>query len=240
MSPGAWLMGLPLPQLQALAQAQDPEVLHRTAQQLFHLHAAAVLVWVLLPRLGLFSLHAVRRWRWTRFFPLALSAPYFTTLRLAWRKQRIAVALVPFRYEIHSGLMTVLQSLLQQVYGQAVDIATHPAVLMGEDAQDWKRTLHPDGQVAVLLVFNVTATAEPALHATLLGKVRKAVATGTPVLALVDEAAFPAGQVARLETRRQQWRQVLDAVGARPLFVNLSTVRPEDLQGLEQRLTHHD
>ncbi|MDZ7814409.1 MAG: hypothetical protein U5L74_15530 [Ideonella sp.] len=240
MSPGAWLLGLPLPQLQDLAQAREPGALHSLARQLFHLHAAALLVWVLLPRLALFGLQALRRWRWRHFFALSLNAPYFTTLRLAWRKQRIAVAVVPFRYEVHKGLMDALHSLLHRVYGQAVDIATYPAVLMGEDAQDWKRTLHPDGQVAVLVIFNITATAEPATHAALLRSLRKAVAAGTPVLALVDVAAFPAHQEARLESRRQQWRQVLDAVGVRPLFMNLSTVQTEDLLSLEHRLTQHE
>ncbi|WP_396270452.1 hypothetical protein [Ideonella sp.] len=240
MSPGAQVFGLALPRLQDLAATSDAGLLLNLARQLFHLNAAALLVWVLLPRLALWSLLALQRWRRQRAFALPLNAPYFTALRAAWRREDIAVAIVPFRYDISPAVLNKLNSLVQQVYGQAAKVVTHAPVLMGEDAQDWKRALGKDGHVAVIVVFNATATAEASLHAALLKRVRDAVPRETPVLALVDIAAFPEGQEARLESRRQQWRQVLDAVRARPLFLNLGRLSDADKHSLQGRLSHHD
>lgn len=240
MSPGAQLLGLSLPRLQDLASAQDAATLLNLARQLFHLHAAAVLVWVLLPRLALWGLLALQRWHRQRHFALPLHAPYFTTLRAAWRRQDLAVAVVPFRYELTPTVEATLNGLMQQVWGQAAKVVTRAPVLMGEDAQDWKRALGQDGHVAVIVVFNATATAEAGLHAELMKSVRQAVPRETPVVALVDTAGFAEGQSERLESRRQQWRRVLDAVQARPLFLNLERLSEADQQQLQQRLNHYD
>lgn len=236
MSPGAWLFGLAMPDLGAVGELRGSGDALNLARILFHLHAASVFVWVLLPRLVLVLVNALHRWRLRRSFSMPLNAAYFTALRAAWRGQKIAVVVVPFRYEMTAQGKATLQKMLERTYGMSVEIDIQPAVQMGDDAKDWKRAINKAGHVAVFTVFNVVATAEPNAHGVLLTQLRAAVEAETPVLALVDTGAFPPGNEERLRSRQRQWRQVLDKLRAEPLFLDLQRSDDPQLASFQKRL----
>lgn len=236
MTPGAWLFGLQMPEIAAVDQVLASGDGLSLARALFHLHAASVFAWVLLPRSVLVLASALHRWQLRRSFPLPLNAAYFTALRAAWRGQKIAVVVVPFRYEMTSQGKATLQRMLERTYGMSVEIDIQPSVQMGDDAKDWKRVINKAGHVAVFTVFNVVATAESNTHGVLLTRLRAVVEAETPVLAIVDTGAFPAGNEERLRSRQRQWRQILDKVRAEPLFLNLQSGDDPQLASFQKRL----
>lgn len=238
LAPGAWLLNLPIPDAQHIDRLRMPGGAGEIAEPWIWLYGVSVLAWVAVPRLGLVLLNVLARWRLRRAFPLPLRAAYFITLRAVWRGQKIGVVVVPFRYVLSAEVRARLTTLLERIYGLAVDIAIEPPVLMGQDATDWKKALHPEGHVAVVALFPLAATAEADAHGVLLQRLQRSAGRDTPVVPVVDMGGFPHQDIERLRQRCNQWRRVLDRVGAKPLFVDLQQVREEDLQALRQRLNH--
>ncbi|MBK6851960.1 MAG: DUF2868 domain-containing protein [Burkholderiales bacterium] len=240
VTPGAWLFGLQVPDVQAVADMRASGDNLGLTRALFHLHAASVIVWVLLPRSALVIFNSLHLWRLSRAFPLPLNAAYFTALRAAWRGQRIAVVVVPFRYEMTPQVKANLHRMLERTYGMSVEIAMLQSVLMGNDLWDWKRAINKEGHVAVLPVFNATATAEGNTHGALLKLLRAAIEAETPVIPIVDTSAFPLGNDERLRSRQIQWRQILDKVRADPLFLDLGRGDETDLSTFQSRLNRDE
>ena len=210
------------------------------AYKWLYLYVASVLAWVIIPRLYLVALNAFSRWRMCRDFPLPMNGAYFTTLRAAWRGQRIGVSVVPFRYELSPALRSNLGAMLERIYGLAVDITVEQAVLMGEDATDWKKTVKREGHVAVIVIFNLAATAEADAHGALLQRLRKSIEDGTPVVPIVDTGAYRQDDPERFRQRCNQWRQILDRLKFKPLFLDLHKAAEDDLKTLDNRLNQDD
>ena len=173
LAPGAWLLNLPIPDAQHIDRLRMPGGAGEIAEPWIWLYGVSVLAWVAVPRLGLVLLNVLARWRLRRAFPLPLRAAYFITLRAVWRGQKIGVVVVPFRYVLSAEVRARLTALLERIYGLAVDIAIEPPVLMGQDATDWKKALHPEGHVAVVALFPLAATAEADAHGVLLQRLQR-------------------------------------------------------------------
>jgi|JI10StandDraft_1071094.scaffolds.fasta_scaffold01638_14 hypothetical protein len=234
------LVGMQVPDAQHIASLEMPPSSGEVAGNWFVLYLVSMLAWVVIPRLYLVALNAFARWRMCRNFPLPMNATYFTTLRAAWRGQRIGVSVVPFRYELSPALRSHLSTMLERIYGLAVDITVEPAVLMGDDATDWKKTVNREGHVAVMVIFNLAATAEADAHGALLQALRKAIDNGTPVIPIVDTGAYHQDDPERFRQRCNQWRQTLDTLKFIPLFLDLHKAAADDLKLLNDRLNHDD
>lgn len=240
LAPGSLLLAIPLPDVSHIASLRMPPSLGESAERWIWLYFGSVLAWVVIPRLYLVALNAFARWRMGRNFPLPMQATYFTTLRAAWRGQRIGVSVVPFRYELSPALRSNLDTLLKRIYGLAVDITIDQPVLMGSDSKDWKTSVKREGHVAVMVIFNLAATAEADTHGSLLQALRKAIETGTPIVPIVDTGAYRQDDPARFRQRCNQWRQTLDKIRLKPLFLDLHKAAEEDLKTLDDRLNHDD
>ncbi|MBK6361511.1 MAG: DUF2868 domain-containing protein [Comamonadaceae bacterium] len=240
LAPGAWLTNIPIPDAQHINSWRLPLSNEEVAYKWLYLYVASVLAWVIIPRLYLVALNAFSRWRMCRDFPLPMNGAYFTTLRAAWRGQRIGVSVVPFRYELSPALRSNLGAMLERIYGLAVDITVEQAVLMGEDATDWKKTVKREGHVAVIVIFNLAATAEADAHGALLQRLRKSIEDGTPVVPIVDTGAYRQDDPERFRQRCNQWRQILDRLKFKPLFLDLHKAAEDDLKTLDNRLNQDD
>lgn len=238
LAPGAYLFKLPIPDAQHIERLRMPPGVGEVAEHWIWLYVGSVLMWVVVPRLWLVALNAFARWRICRNFRLPMTATYFTTLRAAWRGQRIGVSVVPFRYALSPALQANLGAMLQRIYGLAVDITIDQPVLMGDDATDWHNPVQREGHVAVIVIFNLAATAEGDTHGALLQALRKAIEQGTPIVPIVDTGAYRQDDPERFRQRCTQWRQALDNVRFKPLFLNLHTAGSEDLKTLDERLNH--
>ncbi|MBK6596306.1 MAG: DUF2868 domain-containing protein [Burkholderiales bacterium] len=238
LAPGSLLFNLPIPDARHIESLRMPPSLGEVAENWIWLYVGSVLVWVVIPRLYLVILNAFARWRIGGHFALPMTATYFTTLRAAWRGQRIGVSVVPFRYELSPALRANLGAMLQRVYGLAVDITIDQPVFMGNDATDWKNPVKPDGHVAVMVIFNLAATAESDTHGALLQALRKAIESGTPIVPIVDTGAYHQEDPDRFRQRCNQWRQTLDKMKFTPLFLDLHKASDDDLKLLDDRLNH--
>jgi len=240
LAPGSFLLNRPIPNAQHIETLRMPPSTGEIAENWMWLYFGSVLAWVVIPRLYLFALNAFARWQMCRDFPLPMNGAYFTTLRAAWRGQRIGVSVIPFRYELSPALRSSLSTMLERIYGLAVDINVEQAVLMGEDATDWKKTVKHEGHVAVIVIFSLSATAEADAHGALLQRLRKSVEYGTPVVPIVDTGAYRQNDPERFRQRCNQWRQILDGIKFRPLFLDLHKAAEDDLKTLDNRLNHDD
>lgn len=238
LAPGSFLLARPIPDAQHIESLRMPPSLGEVAENWIWLYFASVMVWVVIPRLYLVTLNTFARWRMCRDFPLPMNATYFTTLRAAWRGQRIGVSVVPFRYELSPVLRSNLGGMLKRIYGLAVDITIDQPVLMGNDAEDWKNPVKRDGHVAVIVIFNLAATAETDTHGALLQALRKTIEKDTPIVAIVDTGAYRQDDPERYRQRYNQWRHTLDKVNFEPLFLNLHSAADDDLKTLNDRLNH--
>ena len=240
LAPGSFLLNRPIPDAQHIESLRMPPSLGEGAENWIWLYFGSVLAWVVVPRLWLVVLNTFDRWRMCRNFSLPMTATYFTTLRAAWRGQRIGVSVVPFRYELSPALRGNLAGMLQRIYGLAVDITIDQPVLMGSDATDWKNPVKREGHVAVMVIFNLAATAEADTHGALLKALRKAIDHGTPVVPIVDTGAFRQDDPERFRQRCNQWRRTLDTMKIKPLFLDLHKAADVDLKILNDRLNHDE
>ena len=240
LAPGSFLFNRPIPDVKHIESLRMPPSFGDAAENWFWLYFGSVLAWVVIPRLYLVALNAFARWRMRRNFPLPMNATYFTTLRAAWRGQRIGVSVVPFRYELSPLLRGNLGAMLKRIYGLAVDITIDQPVLMGSDATDWKNPVKREGHVAVFLIFNLAATAEGDTHGALLQALRKNIEDGTPIVPIVDTGAYRQDDPERFRQRCNQWRQTLDRIKFKPLFLDLHKAADDDLKLLNDRLNHDD
>ncbi len=238
LAPGSFLFALPIPDARHIESLRMPPSLGEVAENWIWLYVGSVLVWVVIPRFWLVTLNTFARWRMGVNFALPMTATYFTTLRAAWRGQRIGVSVVPFRYELTPALRANLGALLHRIYGLAVDITIDQPVFMGTDATDWKNPVKRDGHVAVMVIFNLAATAESDTHGALLQALRKAIESGTPMVPIVDTGAYRQQDPERFRQRCNQWRQILDKVKFKPVFLDLHTASSDDVKLLDDRLNH--
>jgi len=240
LAPGSYFLNRPIPDVRHIESLRMPPSLGEGAENWIWLYFASVLAWVVIPRLYLVALNGFVRWRMRRNFPLPMNGAYFTTLRAAWRGQRIGVSVVPFRYELSPALRGNLSTMLARIYGLAVDITIDQPVLMGTDGQDWKNPVKREGHVAVIVIFNLAATAEADAHGAVLQALRKAIEDGTPVVPIADTGAYRQDDAERFRQRCNQWSQILDKMKFKPLFLDLHRAAADDLKLLNDRLNHDE
>ena len=240
LAPGSYFLNRPIPDVRHIESLRMPPSLGEGAENWIWLYFASVLAWVVIPRLYLVALNGFVRWRMRRNFPLPMNGAYFTTLRAAWRGQRIGVSVVPFRYELSPALRGNLSTMLARIYGLAVDITIDQPVLMGTDGQDWKNPVKREGHVAVIVIFNLAATAEADAHGAVLQALRKAIEDGTPVVPIVDTGAYRQDDAERFRQRCNPWSQILDKMKFKPLFLDLHRAAADDLKLLNDRLNHDE
>ena len=241
LAPGAYLLDLPIADVQHIAGLRLPDSPGEIARDWIHLYAASIVVWIVVPRLLCALASGFSRWALQRSFPLPMDDAYFTALRAVFRGGSVGVVAVPFRYELTPQISKHLSRLLQRIYGLAVNITIRPPALMGESPRDWQAALDGGEHVAVLVIFNLAATAEPEPHAQLMKRILGDVGGRFPVVPIVDTASYADRDVERFRQRCNQWRNVLDSVRCQPLFLDLSRADDEEaLASLQARLNRDD
>ena len=240
LAPGSFLLNIPIPDVQHIESLRIPPSAGEVAENWIWLYGGSLLAWVIIPRFWFVALNVFARYRLRRNFALPMTGTYFTTLRAAWRGQRIGVSVVSFRYELSPELRANLEAMLKRIYGLAVDITIDQPVFMGNDSRDWKNPIKREGHVAVLVIFNLSATAESDSHGALLKALRGAIEGGTPIVPIVDTGAYRKDEPERFRQRCKQWRQVLDKVRFKPMFLDLHLAADEDLRTLDDGLNNDD
>jgi hypothetical protein len=190
-----------------------------------HLYALTIGLVVLVPR-ALLALSAwMSTWRLERRLPLPLDDAYFQRLLRTFKGESAAVRVVPYSYQLAPQSVLGLREIVTSVFGPKAEVTIAPSVAFGEEDALPPDLVPSTGVALAAALFTLTATPEAENHGTFLAAVTGALAQGTPLAALIDEAGFRqrfAGQEVRLEERRNAWRQMLAARKVEPVFVDLT------------------
>ncbi|MET4158455.1 DUF2868 domain-containing protein [Agromyces sp. PvR057] len=223
LAPGSWLTGIPVPDVAAIEAIRAPA--SENAAIWMHLMAGTVAVVVIIPRLVLAVVAGLVERRRAKNVLLPLDEPYYRRLIAGWVGEPARVRVIPYSYTLEPEARAGLEAIVARAYGNAAATIDEP-VAWGDD---W---VSPDaaGQPqTVLPLFSLTATPEDDAHGAFLA------ASGTTV-ALVDESAFLArwgDDAQRRDDRRTAWRELLEAHGSVPVFVDLAD---PDLAAAEAQL----
>jgi len=228
LGPAAAVIGQPLPDAGALAGLRLSQGGGEGAARWIHLWALTVLGVVVLPRL---ALAAAARWR-ARALATALPLPDDDKLHRLLRSasgQRLAVAVLPYSYQLDDARHAALLRLLDAVWGPAVLPLVVPSLPQGAE-DGLPRGLPQPLPAIVVALFAMTATPERETHGAFLRALAHPMAAGgAPTGSLemmVDESGFRqrlAGSTLqqRLAQRRAAWSALAAEQGLAPRFINL-------------------
>ena len=223
LTPGAWLTGIEIPGADHLRTIGGDSAGENAAPWI-HLHAATLVLIVILPRLALASVAWVRERRLERRFPIALEQPYFKRLLHSWRQGSAHIVALPYSFEVPAASAEGFAQLMTRVFQSAVNVGWTPVIAYGtDDLPDL-----PPAPAAVVAVFNLSATPERENQGAFIGALAAKLACRAPLVAIVDTSAFTDrfhDNPRRVAERQMAWQQVLAAQGIEPLFVRL--VRPD-------------
>ena len=184
-----------------------------------HLFAWTLGLVVLLPRLLLASIGALRvRWR-ARRVALPLTAPYFERLVRAREGEAARVFVAPYASTPTARAALALHTLLATALGDALQIEIAPTFAFGAEDDADASTVLPAGTTLAVALFDLAATPEAENQ----GRFARQLAAHAPTVVLVDEGAFTErfrSDAARLAQRRDAWRSFAAALGTSVVFFN--------------------
>ncbi|BDZ55347.1 hypothetical protein GCM10025870_24200 [Agromyces marinus] len=216
LAPGSWITGIPVPDVAAIEAIRAPG--SENAATWMHLMAGTVAVVVIAPRLVLALAAALLERRRARRVRLPLDEPYFRRLIAGWVGEATRVRVIPYSYTLAPAARAGLDEVLARAFGNAVATVDEP-VGWGDDERSNPMTDAAPGTPDIrLALFSLTATPEEDAHGAFLSGLG-------PGPALVDESAFLArwgDDPQRRETRRAAWRELVEAHGGTPVFVDLA------------------
>ena len=224
LGPASRLSGIAIPDAQHVETLQFAAGPGENAAPWLHLYAWTIALFILVPR-GVLALGTwlVQR-RLERRLPLPLDDAYFQRLLRAFKGEHAAVRVMPYSYQLAPQSTLGLREIVTRVFGPKAEVSIASSVAFGEEDTLPADLVPATGIALAATLFSLTATPEAENHGTFVAAVTAALAPGTPLIALIDEAGFRqrfAGQPARLEERRSTWRQMLAAQNVEPVFVDL-------------------
>lgn len=165
-----------------------------------HLHAAAALIYIAVPRA---VLTAITYLRFIRKFPGVTHA-----------------AILPFQHDLPGTAMDQLETAFRQVAGAHATL--REPIPYGEAAPGI-----PKSQCAVL-IFALTDTPEPEIHGRLAKQAKANAGRRAAVVALVDQSSYPHGE-SQQKKQETLWDNVLNKTGIPAIHVNLATISASEL-----------
>lgn len=259
LAPAAALSGIALPDaagFAALRVSAAGGAVGAPAAPWIHLLALTLLGFVVLPRVALALVCALRvRLRALRF-ALPLAEPYFQRLARLQRGSAAHVVVRPYGRTPSPQATLGLQALFVDAFGPRAALEIAPTVAFGDEEEapldgvprgtairgsgarerDGVRMDH--GVTHAVVLFDLSATPEPEHHGRFIVRVGAALPRGAALAVLIDEAAFArrfSHLEGRLEQRREAWRRACAELGATAVCIDLESadaVRAESqLQG---------
>jgi hypothetical protein len=210
LGPAAWLLGIPFPRVEDIAQLQAPS--HGSAAPWIHMWALTGFVGIVLPRLifAWISTHSARKA--TESFALPLDEPYFLQLLATDRGQGIQIDIVPYSYQPSPAALEFLGKCLLDLIGNQATLHWHEPIPYGQESFPWlQSTSSPQ---MVVLLCNGAQTPEAEVH----GEVFRALQTHTEaqkdqhqLLLILDQEPYRqmADSAHRIE-RQQTWQRLAD------------------------------
>ncbi len=179
-----------------------------------HLYAASLVLYVVLPRLVLGSIAAVRALWLRRHFPLDLDQPYFHQLSVAAGGEPGLLRVLPYSLTVDEARSKGLDAVAQDMLGEQARVRLLPPAAYGSEAP----ALEAGEGVTNAVLFGLAATPEQENHGVFLAALGK----GRKLVALLDQSALAARtDASRLSERIELWREFCILHGAEPKVVDL-------------------
>lgn len=188
-----------------------------------HLYAATLAVAVILPRALLAAWQGWRARRLSARVALPLGDPYYQSLLRAQRGAAATLLVVPHAAPPSAQAALGLRAVMARVFGDPVRLHLSEPAAFGREEDVVLPAL--DDAAAVLAIFDLAATPEPEQQGRLMQSLARA-AGATPLVMLVDEAAFVRRFGARSERhqqRRAAWRHFAETRSWPIVFADLDT-----------------
>lgn len=179
-----------------------------------HLYAASLVLYVVLPRILLGTVAAVRA-MWLRSrFPLDLDQPYFHQLSVAAGGEAGLLRVQPYSLTVDEARSKGLDAVAHEMLGEQARVRLLPPAAYGSEAP----VLEAGEGVTNAVLFGLAATPEQENHGAFLAALGK----GRKLVALLDQSALAARMDAgRLGERIELWREFCIRYGAEPKVVDL-------------------
>lgn len=201
-----------------------------------HLYGATILLLVVVPRVVLASIAALRARRLARRFPLDLEHPYFRKLADSIGAGTPAVLRVlPYSFTLDEARDRGLWAVAAMALGAQARVLLRPTVPYGEEPKEALQALLQDarfdeaGVTVTAALFNLSATPEKENHGAFLDYLGRHSKRGVAVLldesGMVERAGGQGGADARIAERIALWRQFCSFHGTAATVVNL--LQPE-------------
>ncbi len=224
LGPASALTGIPIAdvaRLEALRFSVGPG---ENAAPWIHLYAATVALVVLVPRLllGLGTWLAERQL--AARFPVTLEEPYFQRLTRPLGREPARIRVIPYSYQLPPQAVIGWQTIAARLFGTSAEVSVAPNVAWGGEDELPGELLPAQPLALAAVVFGLAATPEPENQGAFIRAVATRAASGTPVVAVIDESTFRrrfAQLPDRLEERRRAWLDMLETQGLAPVFVDL-------------------
>ena len=236
LGPASFLTGIGLPDEARLAAMRLPGGVGENAAGWIHLYAVTVLLVVVVPRIALGGFQSLRARHLAANLPVPLTDGYFQNLRRLHTGHAARVRVLPYSYQPSPPGLDGLRRLMQQVYGNEVQLSILPPVPLG--GEDHLETVGREPVALTLALFSLSATPEYENHANFVAALVGALPANAAVVAVVDESAFIrrfGATSERLGERRATWRRILsNRVDIEPVFVSLES---EDMGDAGRKLS---
>lgn len=227
LAPASAVSGVALPDVaafEALRTAHGDRSTGASAAPWIHLLAGTLALFVVLPR-TLLAAGSLLRARWLAgHVSLAADEPYFQRLARLRQGEDARVLVVPYARTPEGAAAERLTAQLAPTLGERLTVRIAPTTAFG-DEDEAGLAVAPDTTL-VLALFDLTATPEADSQGRFVSRAARLAPPGAATVLCVDEAAFLArfaGDAARLAQRRGAWRQLAEARGTLPVFVDLSS-----------------
>lgn len=187
-----------------------------------HLYGASLFLYVVLPRIVLGAMAAVRAMILRQRFPLDLNQPYFQHLAIAAGGEPGLLRVLPYSLTVDEARSKGLDTVAQEMLGEQARVRLLPPAAYGSEAPP----LEAGEGVTNAVLFGIAATPEQENHGVFLA----ALGRGRRLVALLDQSALAARtDASRLRERIDLWRDFCILHGAEPKVVDL--LAPEAVNG---------
>jgi hypothetical protein len=160
LGPAAWLLSLPFPQVEDIAQLQAPG--HGSAAQWIHMWALTGFVGIVLPRLIFAWTSSRSALKAAESFTLPLDEPYYLQLLSPDRGGGNQIDIVPYSYQPSPAALEFLGKCLLDLIGNQATLYWREPLSYGQESFPWLRTSSPPQ--TVVLVCNLAQTPETEVH----------------------------------------------------------------------------
>lgn len=210
LGPAAWLLGLPFPQVEDIAQLQAPG--HGSAGLWIHMWALTGFVGIVLPRLILAWISSRSARKAAESFTLPLDEPYYLQLLSPDRGGGTQIDIVPYSYQPSPAAMEFLGKCLLDLIGNQATLYWREPLPYGQESFDWlKATSSPQ---TVVILCNLAQTPEAEVH----GEIFRALQTQIDalkgqhqLLLLLDQEPYRhLAHSGHMVERQQTWQRLAD------------------------------